>query len=126
MLSRVVKGCSDILSTLEKCVAGRVSTEKIVWTDEFHSSITKAKNKLSNTSSIVLPKPSDQLWIVTDGALRDPGIGATLYVTRESQKPMLAGLFSAKLKKHQPTWLPCEIEALSIATAVKHFPPYIT
>ena len=102
VLSRVVKGCSDILSTLEKCVAGRVSTEKIVWTDELHSSFTKAKNKLSNTSSIVLPKPSDQLWIVTDGALRDPGIGATLYVTRGSQKPMLAGFFSAKLKKHQP------------------------
>ena len=30
-----------------------------------------------------------------------------------------------KLRKHQVTWLPCEIEALSIAAAIKHFSPYI-
>ena len=30
---------------------------------------------------MTLPRPEDQLWIITDGALRDPGIGATLYVT---------------------------------------------
>ena len=29
---------------------------------------------------------------------------------------MLAGFFSAKMKKYQVTWLPCEVEALSIAT----------
>ena len=27
----------------------------------------------------------NQLWIITDGALRDPGIGATLYVTRRDK-----------------------------------------
>ena len=37
----------------------------------------------------------------------------------------LAGYFSAKFKRHQAAWLPCEIEALSIAIAVKHFAPYI-
>ena len=37
----------------------------------------------------------------------------------------LAGFFSAKMKKYQVTWLPCEVEALSIATAIKHFSPYI-
>ena len=31
----------------------------------------------------------------------------------------------AKLRKHQVTWLPCEIEALCIAAAVKHFSAYI-
>jgi hypothetical protein len=38
---------------------------------------------------------------------------------------MLAGFFNAKLRKHQVTWLPCEIEALSIGAAVRHFAPYI-
>ena len=32
---------------------------------------------------------------------------------------------SAKLREHQVTWLPCEIEALSIAAAIKQFSPYI-
>ena len=52
------------------------------------------------------------------------GLGATLYVTRDHQL-FLAGFFSAKLRKHQVTWLPCEVEALSIAAAVKHFCPLI-
>ena len=37
----------------------------------------------------------------------------------------LAGFFSAHLRKHQVTWLPCEVEALAIATVVNHFVPYI-
>ena len=36
----------------------------------------------------------------------------------------MAGFFSAKLRKHQVNWLPCEVEALCIAS-VKHFSPYI-
>ena len=47
-----------------------------------------------------------------------------LYVTR-GNKLHLAGFFSAKLRGSQVSWLPCEIEALSIATATKHFSPYI-
>ena len=82
---------------------------------------------------MVLPRPSDQLWIVTDGSVKQRGIGATLYVTRGT-KTYLAGFFSAKLPKHQVTWLPCEVEALAIAaatkqgskTATKHFAPFIT
>jgi hypothetical protein len=29
------------------------------------------------------------------------------------------------LRKHQVTWLPCEIEALGISAAIKQFAPYI-
>ena len=74
--------------------------------------------------AIVLPRASDQLWIVTDGSVVRRGICATLKVTR-NDKFSLAGVFSAKLRKHQVTWLPCEIEALAIAAAIKHFSPYI-
>lgn len=52
------------------------------------------------------------------------GLGATLYVLR-NQKLHLAGFFSARFKKHQVSWLLCKIEELSIATAIKHFAPYI-
>ena len=118
VLSRVITGYSDILSPIERCVTGEVSTEKLIWTDEFNSSFTQTKNKLRNTSSVVLPKPSDQLWIVTDGALKDPGIGARL---EEVKNPCLLDFSVPNWIKHQPFRVPCEIEALSIATAVKHF-----
>ena len=52
------------------------------------------------------------------------GIGAALYVLR-SGKPLIAGNFNARLKKHQVSWLPCEVEALSIGTAITHFAPDI-
>jgi hypothetical protein len=64
------------------------------------------------------------LWIVTDGSVTRHGFGATLYGMRKN-KLRLAGLFSAKLRRHQVTWLPCEIESLSIGAAIKHYSPYI-
>ena len=79
---------------------------------------------LSIHKSITLPRADDQLWIVTDGSVVKRGIGATMYVSREN-KLLLAGFFSAKLRKHQVTWLPCEIEALSIAATIKHFNQFI-
>lgn len=56
--------------------------------------------------------------------MRNPGIGATLYATLESNLD-LAGFFSAKLWGTQTYWLPCEVEALAIAAAIKHFSPYL-
>lgn len=44
--------------------------------------------------------------------------------SKEDNKLPLSGLFSAKLRKCQVSWLPCEIEALSIGTAV-HYNPYL-
>ena len=78
---------------------------------------------LSASRSISLPCHDDQLWIITDSAVKTPGIAAPMYVTH-NKKLQLAGFFSAKLRGRQVTWLPCEIEALSI-TAAKHFSPYI-
>lgn len=52
------------------------------------------------------------------------GLSATLYVER-NRKPILKGFFSAKLRPNQRQWLPCEIEALSIAAAIKHYSPYL-
>ena len=70
------------------------------------------------------PSPSDTIWIVTDGSVKNRGIAATMYAQRDS-KLLLAGFFNAKLRKHQVTWLPCEIEALAIGAAIKHFAPFI-
>jgi hypothetical protein len=100
------------------------SKEKIHWTDELIIHIRNAQSRLSTNKAITLPIPSDELWIVTDGSVSMHGIGATLYAMRDGNL-RLAGFFSAKLRKHQVTWLPCEIEALSIAAAIKHFSPYI-
>ena len=97
----------------------RPSQESINWTDYLRATFRSAQNALSSALTITLPRPEDQLWIVTSGAVRDPGIGATLYVTRREK------LHVSKLRGSQTTWLPCEVEALSIAAAMKHFSPYL-
>ncbi|XP_060603736.1 uncharacterized protein LOC132756634 [Ruditapes philippinarum] len=124
VLGRVLPGCSQLIAPLDNITAGGNSSDKIVWDEASLKHFQNTQSALNSNKSIVLPRPTDQLWIVTDGSVKKRGIGATLYVTRHG-KLLLAGFFSAKLRKHQVTWLPCEIEALGIAAAVKHFSPYI-
>jgi hypothetical protein len=74
VLSRVIPGCSAVLSKLDEAAAARQSKDKLLWTDELHASFAKAQAALSTARTITLPRPDDQLWIVTDGAFRNPGI----------------------------------------------------
>ena len=124
VLARVIPNCSTFLAPLDDAVAGQPSNELITWSDNLSAAFREAQSALSTNRTITLPRPDDLLWIVTDGAVKKPGIGATLYVTR-GDRLHLAGFFSAKLRGSQISWLPCEVEALSIAVATKHFSPYI-
>ena len=61
--------------------------------------------------------------MVTDGSVMSKGIAATLYIHWDEKLLQAVFFFSAKLRKHQVTWLPCEIEALDIGAAIRHFSP---
>ena len=126
VLSRVIPECASVISPLDNVVAGRASSDKIVWSDEMDINFRKAKSHLQKATTIKMPCRSDKLWIVLDAATRSPGIGATLYVGDDKNNLKIGGFFSAKLKGSQIDWLPCEREALGIAGAVKYFQPYIT
>ena len=124
VLSRVLPHCSQLVDPLKSSLADLQSHDHIQWDDNLRQKFIAAQDALHTHKSIVLPHASDQLWIVTDGSVTQRGLGATLYVTRQDSL-LLAGFFSPKLRKHQVTWLPCEVEALSIAAAIKHFSPFI-
>lgn len=57
------------------------------------TSFHRAQSAFYAKHCIALPRPDDQLWIITDGAVKTPRIGATLYVTR-TNKLQLAGLLA--------------------------------
>jgi hypothetical protein len=124
VLARVIPHCSTYLAPLEDITAGRQSQDKIAWTDSLLQAFQSSQRNLLSNKTISLPRPNDQLWIVTDGSVKEYGLGATLYITRQGQVK-IAGFFSAKLKQRQFTWIPCELEALSISASIKHFSPYI-
>ena len=124
VLARVLPNCAKLIAPLDAVIGGHASSDLVPWTSELRDLFAASQAALSKCRVITLPLPSDQLWIVTDGAVKEPGLGSTLYVSHNN-KVFIAGFFSAKLRKHQVTWLPCEIEALCIAASVKHFSPYI-
>ena len=123
-LSKVVKDYAQFLEPLELHIAGKDSKCHIDWNDQLVHAFETAQNSLKSSKSITIPKPSDTLWIVTDGSLRSKAIGATLYVVRNGV-PKLGGFFSARLPVNQAGWLACEIEGIAIASALHNFAPLI-
>ena len=122
VFNRVLRHCADYLSNLESSISGKQKQDKIEWTEELLENFRNAQSMLSEIKSVTLPTPHDQLIIVHDGS--QIGIGSVMYIIRE-KKMKIGGFFSAKLKPNQQRWLPCETEALSISTSVKHFSPFI-
>ena len=121
-LSRVLKSYSDYISPLEDVIAGKKKSERIEWSQSLLEDFKKAQSHLSKNEILTMPRKTDQLKIICDAS--KIGIGAALYIIRNG-KEYLAGNYSAKLKKHQVSWLPCETESLSITAAVNHFAPDI-
>lgn len=111
---------SALLSPLEAAVGRRESREEIVWSSELLRHFDTAKTALSQVKAITTPRPSDQLIITSDGAVRNRGIGSILYVVRNGEMK-LGGHYSMKLSETQTRWLPCEVEALGIASAINHW-----
>ena len=122
VLSRVLPRFAELLDPLDQATAGKESRGKIVWCDELLLAFKTAQRALEDNRTITIPQPQDALWIETDGSVKNRGIAATLYVHRDGSL-LLAGFSSAKLRKHQVTWLPCELEALAIGAAIRHFAP---
>ena len=123
-MSRSLPYYEDILDPLEQACASHKSSMQIVWTDELTQAFMDAKKHLNEVKPVVVPKYDDQLHIITDAAVRSPGIASAMYVVRGG-KPILAGHFNAKRQGSQKGWLPCEAEALSIGVSINHFAPYI-
>ena len=117
-ISRVIPCYAEILQPLEEAVAGKESADKITWSEDLLTSFSKTKEHLKKVKPVTLPRRNEQLHIVTDAS--SCGVAATLYVVRNG-KLILAGYFSAALKKNQFKLVPCELEALAIACSLKHF-----
>ena len=61
------------------------------------TSFTKCNNIFKNT---IPPHTDNQPWLVTDGAVKTPGLGSTLYIHHKG-KIHFGGYFRAKLKQRQ-------------------------
>ena len=126
VLSRVLPACAAMVAPFDSLAGNRPASEKVQWSDESIVAFKEAQKYLSKACTITMPRRSDKLWIVLDATTKSPAVGATLYIDRGNNNSFkVAGFFSAKVKGHQIDWLPCEREALAIASAIKYFQPFI-
>jgi hypothetical protein len=107
----VIPCCASLIALLDNAIAGVESHNNVNWTNELHASFKCVQEAVASPKTIYLPRSEDTLWIVTDGAVKNYGIGATQYATRET-KLLICGFFSAKRRGRQVSWIPCEIKAL--------------
>ena len=71
VLSRVLPHCSQLVDPLESSLANLQSHDHVQWDNNLRQKFTAAQDALNTHKSIVLPRASDQLWIVTDGSVTD-------------------------------------------------------
>ena len=69
VLSRVLPWYTELLDPLDHATAGKESMERLVWSDELIQAFKTAQRDLEGHMTITTPKPSDDLWIVTDGSV---------------------------------------------------------
>ena len=115
-LQMATPAVSRVLAPLEEAVAGRDSKEDIDWNRSLSQRFREAKSHVRNVHTIYLPHPNDQLVIKTDAASH--GIGHTIYAVKEGQLVPVR-FHSSRLKPQCSKWQACELEGLSVATAIQ-------
>ena len=124
-ISRCIPRYASLVSPLEDAIKGLKGNQPITWSAELMEHFDKAQTALKSPKTITIPRPTDQLVLTVDASPLNKGLGATLFAQREGKR-LVSGFFSFKLKAHQlNNWFPCEHEGLAIASAVKHFAPYV-
>ena len=114
-----------ILAKLEASCAGAESKKHIVWSPELEKSFLQAIDDIENIRPRWLPKPSDQLVVTQDAALKDQAIGLILWAIRDNQW-YLVEAYSTILNGSLENWFPCELEGFAIGTSGKKFKHFIT
>ena len=123
-VSRCIPGYATLVSPLEDAIKGLQGSQTINCSQDLHQVFRKAQEALKFPRTLTIPRPSDRLLMTVDASPKNKGLGATLFIIRDGER-MVAEFFSFKLKEYQLSWLPCEYEALAIATGIQHYAAYI-
>ena len=117
------------LHPLEQAVAGRASSDKIVWTEDLSSNFKVAKEMLKSMQDIYYPTPEDTIKTYSDFSEESKAIGGRLEFVRTmedgSKINFHGGFFSACLYGSRQKWLPCEAECLGVKLVLEHFAPVL-
>ena len=123
-VSRCIPQYASLLPRLEDAIKGIEGSQKNIWDKALLHYFNTTQAALRNPQTLTIRQVSDHFTLTVGASPMNKGLGATLFVNR-SGKCHIAQFFSFKLKENQLNWYPCELEALAIATSVKHFAAYI-
>ena len=123
-IARCIPQYAALVSPLEVVIKGMQGSDTVTWSPDLLQAFKQIQETLKFPRTLTIPRPSGKLLMAVDASPKNKGLGATLFIIRDEKKH-LAEFFSFKLKSYQLRWLPCEYEALAIATGIQHFFPYI-
>ena len=117
------------LHPLEQAVAGKASSERVVWTEDLSNSFRVAKEMLKSMQDIYYPTQDDRIITYSDYSEDSKAVGGRLEFIRimedGSEKTYHGGFFSACLSGSRRKWLPCEAECLGVKLVLEHFAPLL-
>ena len=108
---------SVVMSPFDAATAGKDQKEKFTWTPALTAAFNNAMKHLKEINETFLPRPSEQLILLTDAMSTSPCIGWVLYVKREN-KLLPVTSCTAKLKDYMVRWFPCEKEAMGVVLSL--------
>ena len=118
MLHIATPAMSRFVTPLKDTVQGLQSSDPYTWTHAASQRFREAKSHIQHEHTLYLPHPKNQLVIKPDGAINQPGIGQTLFAVKDDTLVPVR-YHSAKLNEQTRKWSCCEVEALSLATAIE-------
>ena len=118
---RCLQGVDNVSKPLDEACPSNISgREKVNWTPEMKQAFRQCQEILKSPKAVVVPRTSDQLVQIGDGALSLPATGTVLVAIREGVEGYLpVGYFGFRVKGSMSNWSPCEIEAYTHAAAME-------
>ena len=118
---RCLQGVDNFSKPLdEACPSNQSGKLKIEWTPDMREAFKKCQEVMKSPKAVVVPRTSDQLVQVGDGALSLPATGTVLVAIREGIDGCLpVCYFGFRVKGSMLNWSACEIEAYTHATAME-------
>ena len=118
---RCLRGVDNFSQSLdEACPSNLPGKQKVEWTDQMKKAFRKCQEVMKSPDAVVVPRTTDQLVQVGDGALSLPATGTVLVAIREGVEGCLpVCYFGFRVKGSMLNWSACEIEAFTHAAAME-------
>ena len=90
-VSKCIPQCASLVAPLEDSIGGLQDPQAIIWTPDLSEHFRHCQETLRSPKTITIPIPNDKLILTVDASPINRGLGATLFLVRNSTKHIAVG-----------------------------------